>query len=136
LIFNGQKYLLVGESSTKNEFGINSWERGSGATSNSFEERVFGPLRELFPDHQLVYFIMAYEQTLFNRSKIPYCLKNGPLEIMEHLKRYGVETIFVQIPETTPRLQDIAEKITSEQIPLLRAAFREQFRTYLPEETD
>lgn len=134
LIHNGQKYILAGESSTKKEFGINSWERGSGTTSTSFEERVFGPLKELFPEHQLIYFIMAYTNTLFNALKTPCSLKTGPLDIQAHLKKYNVDTVFIPIPETTPSLHEIADRITGEQIPLIRAAFREQLQMYLREE--
>jgi len=133
LVTNGQKHLLIGESSTKKEFRINSWERGKGI-GESFEDRVFSPLLELLPKHKLTYFIMAHPRTIFDPTHQPFRLKKDPQIIYSHLKKKGINTLFIPIPQIKPSLTEIAKEVTINKIPLIRAVFKDLLKKYLPDE--
>jgi len=105
-----KKYLLVGESSTKTRFNLNSWDEGHGLGDT--KTRVFDPLKTLFPEHSLVYFVMSRGSNLwygrFNRR----VLNKEPTRVYRELKTQNIETIFVPMPETKPSLGELVDDIS------------------------
>ncbi|MBT7903044.1 hypothetical protein HN587_04200 [Candidatus Woesearchaeota archaeon] len=109
-----QKYLLIGEASAKARFRINAWDNEH--STGTAIERVFRPLQELFPQHKLVYFVLAYPQTLFDFRHKPPMIKPKPLEIFSQLEDVGVQTVFAPIPQTSPSLDELADTIIKREL--------------------
>jgi hypothetical protein len=118
LHFGKKKYLVVGETTTRVEFGLSSWKDSQYRTT-PVEKRVFNPLKLLFPDHEIVYVVMARESLLWDRKVDPPYLKNLPSRVYSRLDRIDTGSIFIPLPNTNPSLDEIAREL-SEKIPFTK----------------
>src|SRR3989338_16473 len=114
-----ERYLLIGESFTKREFNLHSWNKNR--HTNGIEERVFDPFKSLFPNHHLIYFVMGYEESLFDLNFNPLRIKGDPNKVYTKLKEIGVDTCFVPIPKTDKSLLLLAETIVKQKIGLVKS---------------
>jgi hypothetical protein len=103
-----QKYLIIGESTTKKYFNITSWDTAEKA-KKSVNEKVFRPIQGLYPEHQLIYFVMAQRGLLFDESVTPVRLRGRPQRVYAALQEDGIDSLFVPLPETEPTLDQLAE---------------------------
>lgn len=111
LTYNNKKYLLIGESTTSRSFSLNSWKNGH--KINDPVGRIFTPLKELFPEHSLIYFVMAREEYVYSDNRRPRRLKLKPTNLHRKLFVEGIRTIFVPLPKTNPTLDHVATKLAS-----------------------
>jgi hypothetical protein len=117
LHFNGDKYLLVGEVTTRGEFSLSSWDDAR-HNGKGVKDRVFDPLQELFPEHKIIYFVMARKDVLWADAE-RRVLASQPKKVSDKLSGMGIGTIFSPIPSTKQSIDDIAKEI-SDQIPFIK----------------
>ncbi len=97
----GKHYLLVTEVKTASrKSSIPNYLRAGSGRKESIEERLFTPLRSLFPRHNLVYVIAGYEHSLFMGQEGRKVLRPRGPEMMEKLFSSGVQTVFLPLPST------------------------------------
>lgn len=93
-----QKYLVVAEVKTSSE-GQPFVLGGEHNTPSHINERLFSPLRQLFPDHQLVYAMMG-PGTLFFQEGSPYPpLTSKAIRMAKKLLELQVQPLFLPLPE-------------------------------------
>ena len=68
--------------------------------SSSLEERLFRPLRSLFPGCNIVYVYMGYQKSLFTEGSPHPRLKGNGVKTVETLAQSGVQGIFMPLPQT------------------------------------
>jgi len=101
-----KNYLIVGESTTKKKiFSINSFNDAN--HSKNYEERVFKPLKSLFPNHDIIYLVMAPEEQLYTLDKQSLIVKERPLNIYKKLHKINIESLFIPMPKTKPTLDEM-----------------------------
>ncbi len=112
---NSTKYLVIGEVSTRNskELHLNSWE-----TEENLEDKLFGPIRSLFPEHELVYLLAAPRKALLHKGKKR--LKKRARVVVETLEQIGVQPILIPLPNTEPTLTELSRE-TASQLTIVRA---------------
>ncbi|MDO8642781.1 MAG: hypothetical protein Q7R76_04320 [Candidatus Woesearchaeota archaeon] len=94
---NDRKYLLVGDAKTISRPSSDVWNINR--PGNNLETRLVRPLRELYPDHELVYVVAAYRHMLFQREGNPPVLTPPSEVFAHHLRRAGVTPVFIPFPE-------------------------------------
>lgn len=102
------KYLLVAEVKTSSEgqpFVLEGEHRAPG----NINERLFSPLRQLFPKHQLVYVLMGYGSLFFKEANPYPSLTSKAIRIVRPLQRLQVQPLFLPLPENID-CQKLAEQ--------------------------
>ena len=107
--------LVIGEASYKNvgRLELNSWDKDHYGT---VIERIVRPLKSLFPDHTINYFVMAKEHQLFRNGDA----RQQPRTIATTLAEHDLRTIIAPVPVTDPSLNRLAERL-ARNLPLVRA---------------
>lgn len=107
-----QKYLVVAEVKTSSE-GQPFVLGGEHNTPSHINERLFSPLRQLFPGHQLVYAMMG-SGVLFFREGSPYPQLNPKaIRMAKKLLGLQVQPLFLLLPENID-CHSLAEKFCGE----------------------
>ena len=105
--YNGNRYVIVGESSTRNnsQLSLNSWKK---ETNYDCIRHLFDPLRSLFPETQIIYVTAAHDNLLYNHLDKPSKLKGKPKEMHDVLEEQGILSIFIPFPENQRTIRDLA----------------------------
>lgn len=107
-----QKYLVVAEVKTSSE-GQPFVLGGEQNPASNISERLFSPLRQLFPDHHLVYAMMG-PGTLFFQEGSPYPpLTSKAIRMVKKLSGLQVQPLFLPLPENID-CHTLAEKFYRE----------------------
>ena len=96
-----QKYLFIAEvkTTTEESFFLNfiGFEKSG---FRSLEERLFTPLRILYPEHRLVYVCMNQAQILFQPAAPYPILTPASIKVSKRLQKAGVHSLFIPLPRT------------------------------------
>src|SRR3989338_2035446 len=101
-----RKYLLVAEVKTSSE----GWPFALGGDQpGNINEKLFSPLRRLFPDHQLVYVMMGHGSLFFQEGSPYQLLTSKAIRMTKRLTGLQVHPLFLPLPENID-CQVLAEK--------------------------
>lgn len=107
-----RKYLVMAEVKTSSE-GQPFVLGGEQNTPGHINERLFSPLRQLFPDHHLVYAMMG-QGSLFFTEGGPYpLLTSKAIRMVKKLSGLQVQPLFLPLPENID-CHSLAEKFYGE----------------------
>lgn len=95
-----RKYLFVAEVKTTKEdsFFLNFIEFEKKGSRGNIEERLFTPLRILYPEHQLVYVCMNQAQVLFQPGAPYAMLTPASIKVSKRLHKAGVRPLLLPVP--------------------------------------
>lgn len=95
-----QKYLFIAEVKTTKEdsFFLNFIEFEKKGPRGNIEERLFTPLRILYPEHQLVYVCMNQAQVLFQPGAPYAMLTPASIKVSKRLHKAGVRPLLLPVP--------------------------------------
>jgi hypothetical protein len=129
-----KKYLLIGESKMIN----NWWNINYEEFYSTLKDRIIIPFKALFPAHELTFFFLGKENTIFDNGcngngqanevgKSPDAtkpkngkkLKNKSMQLAELLDDNGIKTIFAPLPAMPRSLEEYADDMY-EALPLTR----------------
>ncbi|MBN2458839.1 hypothetical protein JXB28_01015 [Candidatus Woesearchaeota archaeon] len=111
---NDKKYLLIGESKMIN----NWWNMDYDEFYSTLKDRIIIPFKALFPPHELIFFFLGKESTIFDNGGCKK-LKNKSCQLAELLDDNGIKTIFAPLPAMPRSLEDYAQDMY-EALPLTR----------------
>lgn len=107
-----RKYLVVAEVKTSSErqpFVLG----GEQNHASNISERLFSPLRQLFPEHQLVYAMMGPGTLFFTAGSQYPPLTSKAIRMVKKLSGLQVQPLFLPLPENID-CHSLAEKFYGE----------------------
>ncbi len=107
-----QKYLVVAEVKTSSE-GQPFVLGGEQSSSGNINQRLFSPLRQLFPGHQLVYAMMGQGSLFFQEGSPGPRLTSKAIRMAKKLLGFQVQSLFLPLPENID-CHSLAEKFYGE----------------------
>jgi len=138
---NDKMYLLIGESKMIN----NWWNINFEEFYSTFKDRIIVPFKALFPSHELTFFFLGKENTIFDNGSSNGRAndkpengneKNGEAKpangkklrsksslLAELLDDNGIKTIFAPLPAMPRSLDDYAQDLY-DSLPLAREMFK------------
>ncbi len=93
---SAQKYLLIAEVNTTEHSSL--YPNSFRSRKEGIEDRLFLPLRSLFPDYQLIYALMGHPRALFSGGHPYPALNPTTTRIARFLDQQGIYPILLPIP--------------------------------------